>query len=284
MVGFVNRVFLDAPRWREFFGVLDTVPSVRDRRDAIDPGRVRGEVTFSNVSFSYDGKRPAVADLDWVARPGETIALVGPTGAGKSTAVQLLHRVFDPQSGAIKVDGRDIRGIRLAALRRNIGVVFQEALMLNRSIAENLRVGKPDATIEDMRKACARAQALDFVERNGAGFEASVGERGRLLSGGERQRIAIARALLKDPPILILDEATSALDASTEAKVQAALNEVMRGRTTFVIAHRLATIRNASRILVFEAGRVIESGTFDELVERGERFRELAKAQFLVAE
>jgi ATP-binding cassette, subfamily B, beta-glucan exporter len=284
MVGFVNRVFLDGPRLREFFAVLDTVPAVRDRKDAIDPGRTRGRIEFSNVSFSYDARRPAVVNLDFVAEPGQTIALVGPTGAGKSTALALLHRVFDPQSGAVKIDGRDIRTFKLAALRRNIGVVFQEALLLNRSIADNLRVGKPDASVDEMRRACIRAQALDFVERNGDGFEASVGERGRLLSGGERQRIAIARALLKDPPILILDEATSALDAATEAKVQAALAEVMKGRTTFVIAHRLATIRNASRILVFEGGRVVESGTFDELVAAGGRFRELAEAQFLVAE
>jgi ATP-binding cassette, subfamily B, beta-glucan exporter len=284
MVGFVNRIFLDGPRLREFFEVLDTVPEVRDRKDAIDPGRTKGRIEFAHVSFSYDAKRPAVTDLDFVAEPGETIALVGPTGAGKSTALALLHRVFDPKSGAVKIDGKDIRGFKLAALRRNIGVVFQEALLLNRSIAENLRVGKPDASVDEMREACARAQALDFVERNGGGFEASVGERGRLLSGGERQRLAIARALLKDPPILILDEATSALDASTEAKVQAALAEVMKGRTTFVIAHRLATIRNASRILVFEGGRVVESGTFDELVAAGGRFRELAEAQFLVAE
>ena len=182
---------------------------------------------------------PAVADLNFTALPGETIALVGPTGAGKSTALALLHRVFDPQSGSVKIDGMDIRGLKLAALRRNIGVVFQEVLLFNRSIAENLRVGKPDATDEEMREAAARAQALDFIERNPEGFEASVGERGRMLSGGERQRISIARALLKNPPILILDEATSALDATTEMKVQAALDEVMKDRTTFVIAHRL---------------------------------------------
>jgi ATP-binding cassette, subfamily B, beta-glucan exporter len=167
-------------------------------------------------------------------------------------------------------------------LRRNIGVVFQEALLFDRSIADNLRVGKPDATEEDLRLAAARAQALDFIERSEKGFDTNTGERGRMLSGGERQRLSIARALLKDPPILILDEATSALDAVTEAKVNAALDEVMKGRTTFVIAHRLSTIRNATRILVFEAGRVVESGTFDELVAKGGRFAELARAQFMV--
>jgi ATP-binding cassette subfamily B protein len=280
-VGFANRMVLDAPRLREFFEVLDTEPSVRDRPDAVDPGRVRGLVDFGDVSFSYDGKRPAVADLTFTALPGQTVALVGPTGAGKSTALALLHRVFDPQSGAIKIDGMDIKGLTLTGLRRNIGVVFQEVLLLNRSIAENLRMGKPDATDEELREACARAQVLDVIERSPEGFNMNAGERGRLFSGGERQRLSIARALLKDPPILILDEATSALDAVTEAKVQAALNEVMKNRTTFVIAHRLATVRNADRILVFEDGRIIESGTFDELVKLDGRFAELARTQFL---
>jgi len=282
-VRFVNKVFLDAPRLREFFNVLDTEPAVRDRRDAVDPGRLRGMVEFGNVSFSYDGKRAAVADLSFKALPGETVALVGATGAGKSTALALLHRAFDPQSGSIEIDGMDIRGLKLAGLRHNIGVVFQEALLFNRSIAENLQVGKPDATEAEMREACARAQALDFIERNPDGFAATAGERGRALSGGERQRLSIARALLKDPPVLILDEATSALDATTESKVQAALDEVMKNRTTFVIAHRLSTVRNATRILLLHDGRIVESGSFDELVAQNGRFAELARAQFMVA-
>jgi ATP-binding cassette, subfamily B, beta-glucan exporter len=282
VVSFINNVFMEAPRLQEFFNVLDEVPAVRDRIGAIDPGRLHGMVEFSDVSFSYDGKRPAVEDLSFVALPGQTIALVGATGAGKSTAIALLHRAFDPQSGFIRIDGMDVRGLTLKALRRNIGVVFQEALLFDRSIADNLRVGKPDATDEELRIAAVRAQALDFIERGDLKFDANAGERGRMLSGGERQRLSIARALLKDPPILILDEATSALDAVTEAKVNAALDEVMKGRTTFVIAHRLSTIRNATRILVFEHGRVIESGTFDELVARGGHFAELAKAQFMV--
>jgi ATP-binding cassette subfamily B protein len=280
-VGFANRMVLDAPRLREFFGVLDTEPTVRDRPDAVDPGRMRGLVEFNDVSFSYDGKRAAVADLTFTALPGETVALVGSTGAGKSTALALLHRVFDPQSGAIKIDGMDIKALTLTGLRRNIGVVFQEVLLFNRSIAENLRVGKPDATDEELRQACARAQVLEVIERSPDGLGMNAGERGRLFSGGERQRLSIARALLKDPPILILDEATSSLDALTEAKVQAALAEVMKNRTTFVIAHRLATVRNADRILVFRDGRVIESGGFDELVQRGGHFAELARTQFL---
>jgi ATP-binding cassette subfamily B protein len=284
VAGFINSVFMVAPRLQEFFDVLDTVPEVRDAPQAIDPGRLTGRVEFDNVSFSYDGKRAAIADLSFIAQPGEVIALVGPTGAGKTSALALLHRVFDPQSGRITIDDIDLREMKLVALRRNIGVVFQEVLLFNRSIRENLTTGKPDATDEEMMDALRRAQAFDFVARNPDGLNAVVGERGRFLSGGERQRLSIARALLKNPPILILDEATSALDASTEVKVQAALDEVMKDRTTFVIAHRLATIRNATRILVFRDGRVIESGSFDELVARGGAFEELARSQFLVAE
>jgi ATP-binding cassette, subfamily B, beta-glucan exporter len=280
VVGFANRLFMDTPKLAEFFGVLDTVPAVRDRPDAMDPGRLRGLVEFKDVSFSYDGKRAAVADVNLTALPGDRIALVGPTGSGKSTALALLHRTFDPQSGLVTVDGMDVRALMLSGLRRNIGVVFQETLLFNRSIAENLRVGKPDATDKEMREAAARAQALDFIDRKPEGLAAPIGERGRLLSGGERQRLAIARALLKDPPILILDEATSALDPVTEARLTMALDEVMKGRTTFVIAHRLATIRNATRILVFGDGTIVESGTYDELVRRGGFFAELAHAQF----
>jgi ATP-binding cassette subfamily B protein len=283
-VHFANEIVMDAPRIAEFFEVLDTEPAVRDRPDAVDPDRMQGLVEFKDVSFSYDGKRPAVADLTFTALPGETVALVGATGAGKSTALALLHRAFDPQSGIVRIDGMDIRALTLAGLRRNIGVVFQEVLLLNRSIAENLRVGKPDATDDELRAACERAQVLDVIERLPQGFDTNAGERGRLFSGGERQRLSIARALLKDPPILILDEATSALDALTEARVQAALAEVMKGRTTFVIAHRLATVRNAHRILVFAGGRIIETGTFDELMRLGGHFAELARSQFLAGE
>jgi glucan exporter ATP-binding protein len=280
-VSFSNRAILEAPKLEEFFEVYGTQPDIHDKPNAVDPGRVTGAVEFDNVSFSYDGKRAAVADLNLKVAPGETIALVGTTGAGKSTALGLLHRAFDPQSGAIRIDGRDIRDLKLAALRHNIGVVFQEALLFNRSIKENLLAGKPDATDAEIRDAAARAQVLDLVERLPEGFDARVGERGRLLSGGERQRLSIARALLKNPPILILDEATSALDSTTEAKVFQALDEVMKNRTTFVIAHRLATVRKATRILVFERGHVIESGSFDELLRAGGRFAALANTQFI---
>ncbi len=281
MVGFVNVLFLDAPRINSFFDVLDTHPSVADRPGAADPGRLQGRVAFEHVTFSYDGVRNAVSDVTFVVQPGETIALVGSTGSGKSTTLGLLHRVFDPSGGRVLVDGMDIRDLTLVSLRRNIGVVFQEPMLFARSIEENLRIGKPDASPDEIDTALQRAQAKDFIGRQSEGLATRVGERGRSLSGGERQRLSIARALLKDPPIMIFDEATSALDATTERQIQAALDAATKGRTTFVIAHRLATIRNADRILVFDAGRIVESGSFDDLVARNGRFAELARAQFM---
>jgi len=280
-VGFINALFMQAPKMAEFFEVLDTTPAVHDRPNAIELVHPSGAVAFEDVSFSYDGKRAAVRDVSVNIRPGETIALVGATGSGKSTTLGLLHRAFDPQSGRITVDGHDIRDLSLTSLRRNIAVVFQEPMLFARSIRENLQVGRPDASDAEMMDALHRAQALDFIERQSDGLDTIIGERGRSLSGGERQRLSIARALLKNPPILILDEATSALDAATEKKLQAALDEVMRNRTTFVIAHRLATIRNASRILVFDQGRVVEEGSFEDLVRLDGRFATLARAQFM---
>ena len=284
VVSFVNYIFLEAPRLAQSFEVLDTAPSVRDAPNAVPLGQAKGGVAFEGVSFSYDGKRSAVADLSISVEPGETVALVGATGSGKSTTLGLLHRSFDPQSGRILIDGRDIKDVTLLSLRRNIGVVFQEPMLFARSIRENLLTGKPDASEEELQAAIRRAQATEFIARQPEGLDTIIGERGRTLSGGERQRLSIARALLKNPPILILDEATSALDAATERKLQQALEEVMVGRTTFVIAHRLATVRHATRILVFDQGRVVESGSFDELVAKGGLFANLAKAQFLAAE
>jgi len=257
---------------------------VRDRPGATQIARFEGEVAFEDVSFSYDGRRRALDGIRFTARAGETVALVGTTGSGKSTTLGLLHRTFDPASGAIRIDGTDIRDIGLASLRHNIGVVFQEPMLFARSIRENLQVGRPDATDAEMMDALERAQAGEFMARQSAGLDTVIGERGRSLSGGERQRLSIARALLKNPPVLVLDEATSALDAATERKLQGALEAVMEGRTTFVIAHRLATIRDADRILVFHEGRIVEAGTFDALVAQGGRFAELARAQFMADE
>ncbi len=280
IVGFVHRLAMEAPRLQEFFHVLDTEPSIHDSPNAIDPGRAQGAIAFENVTFAYDQKHPAVKGLSFTLKPGTTIALVGASGAGKSTALSLLYRAFDPQSGRITVDGHDIRDLQLAALRSNIGVVFQEALLFNRSIADNLKVGLPEATDAQLRQACASAQALDFIEQHPQGFETKIGERGRALSGGERQRLSIARVLLKNPPILILDEATSALDSATETKLLQALDAVTKDRSTLVIAHRLATIRKADKILVMDHGSIIEAGSFDELYAQGGRFTQLVKEQF----
>lgn len=281
VVGFVNVLFMQSEKLRDFFAVLDTEPAVRDLPGARDAGRLAGAVSFENVTFSYDGRRQAVRDVSFSVNPGETIALVGSTGSGKSTTLGLLHRVFDPDAGAVKIDGVDIRDFTLASLRRNIGVVFQEPMLFARTIEENLRIGNPDATDSEIAAALELAQASEFVSRQSDGRSTQVGERGRTLSGGERQRLSIARALLKNPPILVFDEATSALDATTEKLIQKALDAATRGRTTFVIAHRLATIRNADRILVFEQGEIVESGGFDELVKLDGRFAKLAAAQFM---
>ena len=281
VVGFINWIVAIVPKLQEFFDVLDTTPAVRDRPNAVDPGRLVGRVAFEHVKFSYDSRRVALDDVSFEVEPGQTIALVGSTGSGKSTTLGLMHRVFDPNEGRITIDGVDLRDMTLLGLRRNIGVVFQEPMLFARSIEENLRVGKPDATDAEIMLAIERAQATEFIARQTDGLRTIVGERGRSLSGGERQRLSIARALLKDPPILIFDEATSALDATTEKQLQAALEAATQGRTTFVIAHRLATIRNANRILVLDQGRIIESGSFDELVAKNGRFAALARAQFM---
>ena len=283
-VSFVSSLFQEAHKLHEFFDVLDTQAEVRDAPHARPAGVLRGEVAFEQVSFSYDGQRLALDAVSFEARAGETVALVGATGSGKSTALSLLYRAFDPRAGRLLVDGRDVRDYTLDSLRRNIAVVFQEPMLFARSIRENLRIGKPDASDAELLAALERAQALEIVERLPNGLDSVLSERGRSLSGGERQRLSIARALLKAPPILILDEATSALDASTEQKLKRALDEVMRDRTTFVIAHRLATVRNAARILVLERGRIVEQGSYAELVAAGGRFAELAAAQFMTGE
>ena len=278
-MGFVNSTFTQAPSLADFFEVLDTSSPLADKPDAIALEKVQGRVTFEDVSFAY-GERVAVKDFSLDVAPGTVVALVGPTGAGKSTAVGLLYRLWDPVKGAVRIDGHDLRDLKLASLRHHIGVVFQDSAMFFRSIADNLVVGKPDATAEEIEAAAKLAEAHDFIMAQPQGYDTLIGERGATLSGGERQRLAIARALLKNPPILILDEATSALDAVTEARVQKALGVLMKGRTTFIIAHRLSTIRNADLILLMDHGRIIEQGSFDALVAQGGRFAELFRTQF----
>ncbi len=278
-VQFSSRLFMQMPGLAEFFAVLDAQSSVPERAGAPDLVAPRGEVVFDGVAFGYPGGPRILAEVSFTARPGTSVALVGTTGAGKSTAMNLLQRLWDPVAGAIRIDGQDLREVNLESLRRTIGVVFQESLLFNRSIRENLRIGRPDATDEELERACRLADAHEFIIRQPQGYDTLVGERGSTLSGGQRQRLAIARAALKDPPILILDEATSALDAATEARVSRAMAALMQGRTTFIIAHRLSTVRDADEILVFDGGRVVERGSFDALLAQRGRFAELVSTQ-----
>ena len=278
-VQFASRLFFQLPVLEEFFAVLDAKSSVPEHPDAPALASSRGEVAFEEVSFAYPGGPNILSDVSFVARPGTSVALVGQTGAGKSTAMNILQRLWDPVSGRVLIDGQDVRDVSLESLRHSIGVVFQESMLFNRSIRENLRMGRPGASDEELEHACRLADAHEFIVRQPQGYDTLVGERGATLSGGQRQRLAIARALLKDPPILILDEATSALDSATEARVSRAMATLMRGRTTFIIAHRLSTVRDADEILVFDAGQVVERGSFDALVAQGGRFAELVRTQ-----
>jgi glucan exporter ATP-binding protein len=278
-VQFASRLFFQLPVLEDFFGVLDAKSSVPERPDAATLLAPKGEVVFENVSFAYPGGPRILSDVSFTAKPSTSVALVGQTGAGKSTAMNLLQRLWDPVEGVIKIDGQDLRGVTLESLRRSIGVVFQESLLFNRSIRENLRIGRYNATDEELERACRLADAHEFIIRQPQGYDTVVGERGATLSGGQRQRLAIARALLKDPPILILDEATSALDAATEARVSRAMSTLMKGRTTFIIAHRLSTVRDADEIMVFENGEVVERGNFDQLLAKRGRFADLVATQ-----
>ena len=282
-VSFASSLFFRVPALEDFFGVLDAGSSVPERPAAQELAASLGEVAFEDVSFAYPGGPNILTDVSFLARSGTATALVGQIGAGKSTAMSLLQRLWDPVSGRILIDGHDLRDVTLDSLRRTIGVVFQESMLFNRSIRDNLLIGKPDASQEEIERACRQAEAHDFIIRQLHGYDTMIGERGSTLSGGQRQRLAIARALLKDPPILILDEATSALDAATEARVGRALKALMTGRTTFIIAHRLSTVRDADEILVFDAGRIAERGTFDALLARQGKFAELVQTQLAAA-
>jgi ATP-binding cassette, subfamily B, beta-glucan exporter len=276
---FVSSLFYKLPAIEDYFAVLDARSQVPEPPDARKLWVPRGEVRFESVSFAYPGGVPVLSDVSFTARPGMTVALVGHTGAGKTTTMALLQRLWDPTEGQIIIDGQNLRHVTLDSLRRSIGVVFQESLLFNRSIRDNLLVGNPQATDAEVEQACRMADAHEFIIRQKQGYDTMIGERGATLSGGQRQRLAIARALLKDPPILILDEATSALDAATETRVSGALKRLMAGRTTFVIAHRLSTVRDADEILVFDSGQIVERGKFQELLARNGRFAALVDSQ-----
>jgi len=262
------------------FELLDTVPEIEDGPEAVELPPVRGAVRFEHVAFHYDARKPVLHEIDFTVRPGETIALVGPSGVGKTTLLNLLPRFYEPIAGRILVDGYDLRQVQLRSLRRQIAVVPQETYLFGTTIRENIRYGKLDATDAEIEAAARAANAHEFIAALPEGYQAKVGERGVKLSAGQRQRVAIARALLKDAPILMLDEATSALDSVSEALVQEALEHLMQGRTTFIIAHRLSTVQHADRILVLDKGRIVQEGTHDTLFAREGLYRELALLQF----
>lgn len=264
----------------EVFAILDEPEHFADDPHALELRDVRGAVAFDRVSFHYEGAtRPLIGDLTFAVEPGETIAIVGPSGSGKTTLMALLMRFYDPVAGVVRIDGHDLRRFKQTSVRRHIGVVLQDPLLFNDTVHNNIVYGKPTATAEEVEAAARAAHAHDFVMRLPRGYETPVGERGALLSVGERQRVTIARAIVKDPRIVILDEATASLDAESEGLVQDALERLLAGRTTFVIAHRLATVVNADRILVLKDGHIAEVGPHRALVRQGGYYAELVRRQ-----
>jgi ATP-binding cassette, subfamily B, multidrug efflux pump len=280
-LGFVvNRIAKALASADRIFEVLDRKPAIADLPNAKPMHDMRGVVSFTHVSFTYTGSRSeALDDVSFDAHPGQVVALVGPTGSGKSSVINLIPRFYDPTSGTVRIDGVDIREITLASLRSHIGIVMQESFLFSMTVGENIAYGRPDATREEIVAAAKAAQAHGFIERMEEGYDSLVGERGVTLSGGQKQRIAIARALLLNPRILLLDDATASVDSETEHEIQQALRTLMAGRTSFVIAQRLTTVRDADQILVFEEGRIVEGGTHDELLERDGFYRELYELQ-----
>ena len=277
VIGNIQKALAAAQR---VFMIIDMPEEIAESRDAKQLPEVSGKVEFQNVSFAYDDKGNVITDLSFSVKPGEVIAIVGPSGAGKSTIANLLPRFYDVNKGDIKIDGHSVREVTLDSLREQVGIVPQETMLFNGSVYNNILYGRLDATKEEIEAAAKAANAHDFIMQLSDGYETKLGDRGVNLSGGQRQRIAIARAILKNPRILILDEATSALDTESERVVQEALDRLMVGRTSFVIAHRLSTVKNADKILVLEKGNLVESGTHDELLALDGLYAHLYKIQY----
>jgi len=266
------------------FNFLDEETDVVEKPNAREMPPIVGDVVFDHVWAEYNPGEPVLRDVNLHARPGETVALVGPTGAGKTTIISLIPRFYDVSQGAVRIDGIDVRDVTLASLRGQIGIVLQDTFLFNDTVMNNIRFGRPDATDEEVMEAAKLAHAHDFIERLPEGYNTLLGERGSGLSQGQRQLLAIARAVLADPRILILDEATSSVDTRTERQIQAALEQLMAGRTTFVVAHRLSTIRNADQVLVLNDGQIIERGTHTELLEQQGFYYDLYMSQFRATE
>ena len=267
------------------FEIIDAKSDITDKADAIKMPAVKGQVKFENVTFRYfGGGEPVLSNVTFDANPGETIALLGATGSGKTTIINLLPRFYDPTEGSITIDGRELRDVTLDSLRSQIGIVLQETMLFSGSIRENIAFGRPDASDEEVIAAAKAAQAHDFIMTFPEGYNAHVGERGQTLSGGQKQRVAIARALLLDPRILILDDSTSAVDLNTEASIQKALDVLMKGRTSFVIAQRISTVMSADKIIVLDKGRVVAEGRHKELMEESAIYAEIYNSQILVNE
>lgn len=264
---------------RMAFHILDTEPVVREAPEPVSIGRAAGAVRFEGVHFEYPGRVGTLRDISLDVQPGQVVAIVGPTGAGKTTLMNLIPRFYDPQRGRVLLDGRDVRTLSLDALRRQISMVPQEPVLFSGTIADNIRYGRLQATMDEIVDAAKAANAHDFIERLADGYDTDIGERGVRLSGGERQRICVARAFLKDAPMLILDEPTSSIDSKTEAIILDALDQLMIGRTTFMIAHRLSTVRHADLIATLDRGVLVEQGTHDELIARGGLYKQMHDVQ-----
>lgn len=263
------------------FEVLDTEPDIKDSPNAVDITECRGEIEFDDVSFSYIDDVPVLRNISFRAEPGRMVALVGPTGVGKTTIISLIARFYDPDSGSIRLDGKDLREITLSSLRNQISIVLQDIFLFNGTVAENIAYGSKDASMEDIIRAAKIARAHEFIMEMPEGYDTVIGERGLKLSGGQKQRLSIARAVLRNTPILILDEATAAVDVETEAKIQQAIQELTENRTIIVVAHRLSTVKKADTILVIDDGRIVESGNHSELYAYNGVYRHLCDIQFM---